>query len=80
MFTVKFLPPNVTSVIQPMDQGVIETFKRLYRKQMLRRLILADENDEETMISFHKNITLKDCCYMAAESWNSLDVSTLKKL
>ncbi|XP_023228602.1 jerky protein homolog-like [Centruroides sculpturatus] len=79
MFTVKFRQPNVTSVIQPMDQGVIETVKRLYRKQMLRRLLLADENNEETFISFHKKINLKDCCYMAAESWNSVDVSTLRK-
>lgn len=28
---VKFLPPNVTSLIQPLDQGVIESFKRHYR-------------------------------------------------
>jgi len=31
-FEVKFFPPNVTSLIQPMDQSVIETLKRLYRK------------------------------------------------
>lgn len=30
MFTVTFLPPNVTSVIQPMNQGVIKTYRRLY--------------------------------------------------
>lgn len=27
--TAQFLPPNVTSLIQPMDQGVLETLKRL---------------------------------------------------
>ena len=37
-YKVMFFPPNVTSLIQPMDQGVIEKFKRMYRKQMLRRL------------------------------------------
>ena len=33
-FIVKYLPPNVTALIQPMDQGVIEKVKRLYRKEM----------------------------------------------
>ena len=27
-----FLPPNTTSLIQPMDQGVIATLKALYQK------------------------------------------------
>jgi len=36
---VKFLPPNVTELIQPMDQGVIETTKRLYRKKLIMFLL-----------------------------------------
>ena len=34
-----FLPPNVGSLIQPMDQGVIENIKRRYRKRLLQFLI-----------------------------------------
>ena len=30
-----FLTPNVTSLIQPMDQGVLEHLKRIYRKSLL---------------------------------------------
>ena len=30
--TAKFLPPNVTAVLHPMDQGVLESIKRVYRK------------------------------------------------
>ena len=26
-----FLPPNVTSLVQPMDQGVLENLKRIYK-------------------------------------------------
>ena len=33
-----FLPPNVTSLIQPMDQGVLERMNRIYRKSLLRDL------------------------------------------
>uniref|UniRef100_A0A5S6QLW1 DDE-1 domain-containing protein n=1 Tax=Trichuris muris TaxID=70415 RepID=A0A5S6QLW1_TRIMR len=43
LVTIKFLPPNVTPLIQPMDQGVIQTSKRHYRKQLLRQLLLANE-------------------------------------
>ena len=33
------LPPNVTSFIQPLDQGVLECMKHIYRKSRLRDLI-----------------------------------------
>lgn len=57
-----FLPPNITSLLKPMDQGLIECMKRLYRKQLLRKLLLTDE-DEESVIAYHKRIDLKDCSY-----------------
>ena len=37
--TAKFLPPNVTALVQPMDQGVLESIKSVYRKLNLRDLI-----------------------------------------
>lgn len=37
--TAKFLPPNTTSLIQAMDQGVLECLKRIYRKSVLRDLL-----------------------------------------
>lgn len=35
--TCYFLPPNTTPLIQPMDQSVIETLKRRYRKKFIQR-------------------------------------------
>lgn len=34
-----FFPPNMTSDVQPLDQGVIQCFKLLYRKQLMRHLV-----------------------------------------
>lgn len=34
-----FLPPNVTSLIQPMDQGVIEWLKRCYRRKYISSIL-----------------------------------------
>ena len=33
---IQFFPPNLTSIIQPLDQGIINDFKIKYRKQIVR--------------------------------------------
>jgi hypothetical protein len=33
--TVKFLPPNMTSMIQPLDAGIINAVKARYRKKLV---------------------------------------------
>ncbi|XP_008183146.1 jerky protein homolog-like [Acyrthosiphon pisum] len=76
-YKVMFFPPNVTSLIQPMDQRVIEKFKRMYRKQMLRRLLL-NEGTEESVVAFSKLLNLKHCCYMAADAWDNLTEENLR--
>lgn len=78
-FEVQFFPPNVTSLIQPMDQSVIETLKRLYRKELMRRLLLDDQNDKESFLSFYKKINLKDCCYMLVGAWKCVQNCTLER-
>ncbi|GBN19546.1 hypothetical protein AVEN_124238-1 [Araneus ventricosus] len=34
-----FLPPNTTSIIQPLDQGIIRSFKFHYRKTIVQQII-----------------------------------------
>ncbi|CAH1248612.1 TIGD4 [Branchiostoma lanceolatum] len=40
-----FPSPYTTSLIQPLDQGIIQNFKAMYRSQMMRRVISAIDND-----------------------------------
>ena len=41
--TAIYLPPNVTSLIQPMDQGVLAALKRRYKKKLPRKLLIEDD-------------------------------------
>ena len=42
--TVKFLPPNSTSILQPADAGIIRSFKAQYRKPFVQhQLQLFDD-------------------------------------
>jgi len=41
-----FFPPNVTSVYQPLDQGIISVMKTMYKREVINRLIIAyDQSD-----------------------------------
>ena len=75
----KFLPANVTSLIQPMDQGVIETFKRSYKKKLLRGAIIADDQGD-SIIDFIKSINMSKVIQFVSESWDEVSATTLRKL
>ena len=71
-----FLPASVTSLIQPMDQGVLEALKRIYRKQLLRDLI--GKGDAE-MIPFLRKIDMREVVDRSAVAWNSITEETLRR-
>ena len=73
----KFLPPNVTSLIQPMDQGVLESLKHRYRKKILEELVLRD-NGGVSIIEFLKGINLLKVSEMIAASWDETQPKTLR--
>lgn len=73
-----YLPPNTTALFQPMDQGVIEAMKKRYRKAMLQKLLLEDE-EGRSIIEFVKQINMKDVVYMTAVAWEDIPPLTLTK-
>ncbi|KRY10232.1 hypothetical protein T12_10554 [Trichinella patagoniensis] len=60
-----------------MDQAVIQSLKKRYRKELLRRIILS-KPDARDLASQLKIINLKDCCYMPAHVWESISGNTLR--
>ena len=69
--TVRKLPPNTTSVLQPMDQGIINNFKVYYRKRIVQRLIVNIESEDPD------KITVKDAIDMVDYAWRQVKKETI---
>ncbi|KAI5154125.1 hypothetical protein ENBRE01_3307 [Enteropsectra breve] len=46
-----FLPPNITSKLQPLDAGIIRSFKSIYRKSFVLAMIQAYDSNGEFKFS-----------------------------
>ena len=73
-----FLPSNTTSILQPLDQGMLEALKRRYRKSLLQKLLLEDQ-EGRSIIQFVKQINMKDVVYMTASAWDDIPPLTLAR-
>lgn len=74
---VLFLPPNTTSLIQPMDQGVISAFKRNYKFRFMRGILAKSGFNSDNLIEDVNRYSLKECIYAANDTWKELSDVTL---
>lgn len=49
LFSIAFLPPNITSIFQPIAQSVITSLKKFYRKNRLHQLLSAQNYDVDSI-------------------------------
>lgn len=69
---VLFLPPNFTSVVQALDQGIIASLKRIYKKNLLYYYWAQIKSGQEvTEVNMHQAIR-----YLV-QSWNDVKQSTI---
>uniref|UniRef100_UPI00358FA229 tigger transposable element-derived protein 1-like n=1 Tax=Myxine glutinosa TaxID=7769 RepID=UPI00358FA229 len=69
---VVFLPPNTTSLIQPMDQGAIAAFKSNYLRRTFAMAISATKDDEKTLKEFWKEYNMYHCIKNIAWAWDDV--------
>ncbi|EFN66481.1 Jerky protein-like protein-like [Camponotus floridanus] len=73
---VIFLPPDVTSLIQPMNQGIIEKLKKVYKKKLLRVMLTAESAKEIPRLL--KSFDILKCIYFINEAWSEVTESDIK--
>ena len=67
---IKFLmlPPNATSIMQPLDQGINLSAKRRYKKKLAERYLACVENNKDAN-SLLKALDIVQATNMIAASW-----------
>ena len=62
------LPPNATSIMQPLDQDIILSAKRMYKKKLAERYLACVENNKYAT-SLLKALDIVQATNMIAASW-----------
>ena len=87
--TVFKFPPNVTSVYQPLNQGVIAAFKAGYKSRLLSRMVENIANYQQLQIlakqlpaghaglNYASPPNISDAITLTKEVWDSLSPSTI---
>ncbi|XP_049519501.1 tigger transposable element-derived protein 4-like [Dermacentor silvarum] len=68
---LEFLPPN-TSVLQPMDQGVIKNLKVHYRSHLLNRVLLWVDRGKKYVVDVFSAISI------LSDAWKAVTVDTIR--
>nr|XP_042904211.1 tigger transposable element-derived protein 4-like [Parasteatoda tepidariorum] len=69
---LQFLPPNSTSVLQPMDQGVIKVFKQHYKMRLVKRMLEGLENTGEL-----KKVNMLEAIELIVSAWELITPSAI---
>lgn len=73
-----YFPPNVTSKLQPLDQGIIKAFKDHYKKKLNEMINFSLDCDENrTYNDLIKGFKLYDSIKLILEAWNNVSRITV---
>jgi len=68
---VHFLPPTTTSHLQPLDAGIIASFKRHYRRYQIKHLVQCIDDDH------YPAVILREAIKFVSFAWTDVTLSTI---
>ncbi|XP_018047148.1 PREDICTED: jerky protein homolog-like [Atta colombica] len=75
---VEFFPPNISLLIQPMDIGVLQNLKTLYRTSVMSFFI--DQFNIGTNLSVAmKKLSIRNVIFWITTAWNKVNKSTISE-
>lgn len=69
-----FLPKNTTSKLQPLDQGIIATLKRNYR----RNLIVSMVDSSLSVSDYLRQLNIKEAIHLVGAAWEGVTERTVR--
>jgi hypothetical protein len=68
---LEFLPPNYSGCLQPLNSGIIKTFKAHYRRHQVRKIVESRNSYPSSLLS------LKDAFYLIKLAWDEVSSETV---
>lgn len=72
---IEWLPPNTTSHWQPLDQGIIASFKLQYRRHWISYMLRQYENDKDP----NKTVNLLKAIQWTRVAWEAVSPASIQK-
>ena len=74
---VVFLPKNTTSRLQPLDAGIIQSFKSKYRTKLMR-FVIARTKEDCLASEIAKQVDVLQAIEWVAKAWEEVSTDTIK--
>jgi hypothetical protein len=75
---IAWFPANATSVLQPIDMGVIYTFKSYYRRFLMRSLI-SNVEEADSSYALERSLSVLDAVNWVGLAVKKIKAETLRK-